>query len=375
MKIVRNFLEEFRYIKNYNIKLLLISSLIFLIGVFNLYSATHTNPALARVWKMQIVWFSLSTVIYFIASFIRIETYKRFSYLIYGSVLVSLILVLIIGIKGMGAQRWLRIAGFRIQPSEFMKMGLILCLANWFSSTAKVKSIELKSIILPGLFTLVPMLLIVKQPDLGTSLILFFLFAAFIFTQRLSWKDISKLLLVLFLASGLMYQFGLKEYQKRRIATFINPDSDTLGASYNVIQSKIAIGSGQIFGKGFLSSSQASLYFLPENHTDFAFSVYAEEQGFFGALVLITLFAWLILELLFQANSLNSLFASLVSVGVAAFIFVHVFINMAMVMGLLPVVGLPLPYISYGGSSLLSFGLSLGIATSASRTKGMFGTS
>ena len=235
MRLISRFIEEFKYIKNYNIKLLLIPSIIFLIGIFNLYSATHTNSSLARVWKMQAIWFSLSTIIYFVASFIRIETYKRFSYLIYLGVLLSLVLVLVTGVKGMGAQRWLKIGGFRIQPSEFMKMGLILCLANWFSSTAKVKRIELKSIILPGLLTFIPMLLIMKQPDLGTSLILFFLFAAFIFTQRLSWKDIFKLLLVLFLASGLMYQFGLKNYQKKRIATFINPDSDTLGASLSLI--------------------------------------------------------------------------------------------------------------------------------------------
>lgn len=361
------------YLEKIDVSFVALILILFILGLLNLISVTHNNPNLSHLWKTQTLWFSISLVAFLITSFIRPSTYSRFAYPLYIATNLLLVGVLLFGQVGMGAQRWLSIGPFRLQPSEFSKLSLILALAKWFSHYSPVKGLKTKDLLIPGLITLVPTLLIRAQPDLGTSLILVFIFGVLIFFRRLPLKPILTIVILAIVGGTTVYHFGgLKDYQKKRVLSFLNPEEYALGAGYNAIQSKIAIGSGQVWGKGYQKSTQASLKFLPENHTDFVFSVLSEEHGFLGAVIVIALFGFLIYRLLLQASLVMDLFASTVSVGIAALFFFHVFVNMGMVMGLLPVVGLPLPYMSYGGSSLLTFGLAIGIATSMSRTRGIF---
>jgi len=219
---------------------------------------------------------------------------------------------------------------------------------------------------------LIPTVLIVLEPDLGTGLLLLLIFFIMAFFRKLKWKSLGIIALVGIISGAAMYQFGLKEYQRNRIKTFINPTADAKGTGYNAIQSKIAIGSGKFLGKGFRKSSQASLNYLPENHTDFVFSIYNEEHGFFGSILLIGLYLFLFYRFIWLSMNVPKIFDSVVIIGLMSIFFWHTFINMGMVMGLLPVVGLPLPLMSYGGSSLLTFGICCGVATSISNSRNMF---
>ena len=347
---------------------------IFIIGIINLYSATNASgiSPLASIYKSQIMWYGVSVFVGFIISLVNSKNFFRYSYATYFFIAFLLVLVLLLGHKGMGAQRWLLIGPLRLQPSEIMKIALILALARWFSRHNPMATMGLKDLIVPGIMTILPMLLIIMEPDLGTGLLLLLIFSIIAFYRRLRWKTIGIIIIMAVVSGSVMYKFGLKEYQRKRIITFINPTADAKGSGYNAIQSKIAIGSGQLFGKGFKKSSQVSLNYLPENHTDFVFSIFNEEHGFFGSMVLISLYVVLLFRFLTLAKSLDNVFDSIVTVGLMAIFFWHTLINMGMVMGLLPIVGLPLPYMSYGGSSLLTFGICCGIATSISNSKNIF---
>jgi len=344
---------------------------IFLIGIFNLYSITSSQSN-AYLVSYQIIWFGLALSIALIFSFMNPSNFHRYSYWIFSVNVFLLVLVLVLGKVGMGAQRWIGLGPIRIQPSEFMKLSLIFALARWFSERSPDKTITLKETLLPLGFVFPPMFLIYKQPDLGTSLILLIIFSFIIFYRRLSWKSIFKIAGVTLAASILMYSFLLKDYQKRRILTFINPYEDAKDAGYNAIQSEIAIGSGLFWGKGFKKSSQASLNFLPEKHTDFVFSIFSEEHGFFGSVILIILFALLFYRLISIAKDATRIYDSIFIIGVIAVFFAHIFVNIAMVSGVLPIVGLPLPFMSYGGSSLLLFGMCIGLVNSISNSRTIF---
>ncbi|MEX1098867.1 MAG: FtsW/RodA/SpoVE family cell cycle protein, partial [Bacteriovoracaceae bacterium] len=224
----------------------------------------------------------------------------------------------------------------------------------------------------PFLITIVPTILIVIQPDLGTGLLLLLIFLVVSFYKRLRWKSIGVLLLLSVISGSAMYKFGLKDYQRKRIVTFIDPYADAKGSGYNAIQSEIAIGSGRWFGKGFKKSSQASLNYLPENHTDFVFSIYNEEHGFFGSVVLISLYIILLMRFIWLAGSSLRFFDAVLAIGLMSVFFWHTFVNMSMVMGLMPIVGLPLPFMSYGGSSILTFGICIGLVTSISNSRNLF---
>lgn len=359
-------------LKKYDYTFIGTASAIFLVGVVNLYSATHAAPHLMNLYKTQLLWYFMFIIVAVGISFIRPKNLIRLSYLGYFFVFCLLVLVLFIGVEGMGAKRWIQLGSFRIQPSELMKVGIVLALARWFSKREPDRELEFKDIIVPFLMTFIPVILIVLEPDLGTGLVILLVFSMIIFYRRLKWKTIGLLAVLGLLAGGAMYQFGLKDYQKRRIVSFLDPASDAQGSGYNAIQSKIAIGSGQIFGKGFKKSSQASLSYLPENHTDFVFSIFNEEHGFFGSLFLLTLYIVLFFRLMWLASSVPRIYDSLVIVGIVSILFCHTFINMAMVTGMLPIVGLPLPFMSYGGSSLLTFGICCGLATSISNSRNLF---
>ena len=363
-----------QFLKRYDFSFLGSMAAIFLVGVLNLYSATHSqsHEGLDSLYKSQIGWFFLSSFVAIGISFLNPKTFERFAYFGYMLTLFLVLLVLLMGKVGMGAQRWLVLGPIRMQPSEFMKMGLVLALARYFTRVYPEKELGFKDLILPGLITGIPAVMVIVQPDLGTGMLLVFIFCAMIFFKRLKWKTIATLGLIGVVSGILMYNFGLREYQKKRIHTFIDPYEDAKGSGYNAIQSEIAIGSGRLFGKGFKNSSQASLNYLPENHTDFVFAIFNEEHGFFGSVFLIILYLVFFMRMIWLATSVQRFFDSVLIVGIMAIFFCHAFINMAMVSGLLPIVGIPLPLMSYGGSSMLTFGVGVGIATSISNSRNFF---
>jgi len=362
------------FLKKYDFSFLGSMYAIFFIGILNLYSATHgqTSMKLQTIFGSQLKWFVVANIVAIFISLFPPKSLIRLSYWAYVFNVFLLVLVLIMGEKGMGAQRWLQFAGFRLQPSELMKITLAMALSRYYSRTSPEKELYLKDLIIPFLITIVPTVLIVMQPDLGTGLLLILIFLVISFFKRLRWKSIG-IIAVMGIVSGLlMYNFGLKQYQKDRILTFLDPQADAKGTGYNAIQSQISIGSGRFLGKGFKNSSQASLNYLPENHTDFVFSIFNEEHGFFGSLVLISLYIILFLRFIWLSGSVLRFYDSILAIGIMSIFFWHTFINMCMVMGLMPIVGLPLPFMSYGGSSLMTFGICIGLATSLSNSRNLF---
>jgi rod shape determining protein RodA len=253
-----------------------------------------------------------------------------------------------------------------------MKISLVLTLSRLFSKVDSYRELGLKDLLIPFIITLIPTVLIIAEPDLGTGLIHILIFAVIAFYRKLKIKTILILGIISLLSGSIMYKFGLKEYQRQRIVTFLDPTADAKGSGYNAIQSEIAIGSGQLFGKGFKKSSQASLNYLPENHTDFTFSIFNEEHGFFGSLVLISLYIILMIKFVWLSQSVLKFYDSIVCIGLMSILFWHTFINMCMVMGLMPIVGLPLPLMSYGGSSMLLFLICGGVATTLSNSRNIF---
>ena len=363
-----------QFLKRYDFSFLGSMSAIFLVGVLNLYSATHSqsHEGLDSLYKSQIGWFFLSIITATAISFLNPKTIERFAYFGYLFTLFFVLLVLLMGKVGMGAQRWLVLGPIRMQPSEFMKMGLVMALARYFTRFYPEKELGFKDLIVPGIITGIPAVMVIIQPDLGTGMLLVFIFCIMIFFKRLKWKTIASLCLIGVVSGILMYNFGLRDYQKKRIHTFIDPYEDAKGSGYNAIQSEIAIGSGRLFGKGFKNSSQASLNYLPENHTDFVFAIFNEEHGFFGSVFLIILYIVFFMRMIWLATSVQRFFDSVLIIGIMSIFFCHAFINMAMVSGLLPIVGIPLPLMSYGGSSMLTFGVGVGMATSISNSRNFF---
>jgi rod shape determining protein RodA len=362
------------FLKRYDFSFIGSMTAIFLVGILNLYSATHSqaHEGLDSLYKSQLIWFLIAVGVAVAISFFNSKTFERFSYVGYLITLFLVFLVMLMGKVGMGAQRWLVLGPIRMQPSEFMKMGLVLAMARFFTKVSPEKELGFKDLIFPGIIVMVPAVMVIAQPDLGTGMLLLFIFSMMIFYKRLRWNTIATLGVVAIVSGVLMYNFGLKEYQRKRIHTFIDPYQDAKGSGYNAIQSEIAIGSGRLFGKGFKNSSQASLNYLPENHTDFVFAIFNEEHGFFGSVFLIILYLVFFMRMIWLATSVQRFYDSLLVIGIMAIFFWHAFINMAMVSGLLPIVGIPLPLMSYGGSSMLTFGVGVGMATSISNSRNFF---
>jgi rod shape determining protein RodA len=352
---------------NFDWMLMLVVLCISLIGLLNIYS-TGFNQISARqdfIFFKQLQWIVVGLVFMTVAFCIDYRFVSRYAYLIYGLSILLLLIVFFYGYATRGSQRWILLGGFSFQPSELMKLTLILALAKYFDHHRSIEPHRLKGLAIPFLIMLVPFLLILKQPDLGTAMILFIIFSSMILFIGVHWKSLglSALTGLAVIPAG---WFFLKNYQRERIITFVNPDSDPLGSGYHVIQSIIAIGSGGLSGKGFLKGTQTQLRFLPERHTDFVFSVFAEEWGFLGCMVLLVLFMSLILWGLKIALHARDYNGTLIAVGIAALIFWEVFINIGMVLGLLPIVGIPLPFLSYGGSSMVVLMTCVGMLMSIS---------
>jgi rod shape determining protein RodA len=342
------------------------------VGLLNVYSGTriHAAPGTSLFVK-QLVWISLGVAAFFLAYFLSDGIIEEASYGYFLAVLVLLVVVLATGkIRG-GAQRWISIGAFNFQPSEFAKIAVILALGRYFSARYQYGGIGLKET-LPAIgLVLLPFLLVASQPDLGTAGVFLFILAGMMVVACVKGR-----VLALFAALGGAAVPGLwffmKEYQRQRVLTFLDPERDPLGAGYHVIQSKIAVGSGGILGKGYLQGTQGALRFLPEQHTDFAFAVFSEEWGFLGTLLLLTLFLLLVYRLFFLTVRSQDRFASFACGGIAVYFTTHIVINLAMVCGLFPVVGIPLPFVSYGGSSMLTNMLALGVAANLSRSRFTF---
>jgi rod shape determining protein RodA len=332
-------------------------SLVFLItviggvGVAMLYSAGggSMEPWASR----QLVRFVFGLFAMFVIAVVDIRVWLRYAYVIYGLSLILLVVVELFGSIGMGAQRWIRFGALQVQPSEVMKIALALALARYFHRV-NIEDIGRPLYLLaPILMVFAPAALVLKQPDLGTAVMLLGGGAAIFFLAGVRlWKF--GVVTVLGLAAIPIGWNFLHEYQRQRILTFIDPESDPLGAGYHILQSQIAFGSGSVFGKGYLQGTQSHLNFLPERHTDFIFTMLAEEFGLVGGLLVILLFALLMVYGLAVSVRSRNHFGRLLAMGVTATILLYVFINAAMVMGLVPVVGVPLPLISYGGTAMLT---------------------
>jgi len=327
---------------------------ILLFGMMSLYSASMTKNTIFNptfVYR-QLIWIAAGLAIAYMILRIDYRKFAGWSYFIYGSSLALLVLVLVLGHVSLGAQRWIRIWDVTIQPSEFAKIAFIIAMANYLTNNDR-KLRQASGLIMPMILTCVPFVLILVEPDLGTSLILIPVFFLMIYAAGGRVKHLL-FLLVIGIALGPVFWHFLRDYQRQRLLVFLNPNIDPLGAGYTVIQSKIAIGSGYLFGKGWLGGTQNQLNFLPERHTDFIFSVIGEEWGFFGSSIIILLYVLLILRALNITERTNDKFGKLLGTGIITALSFQVFINISMTMGFMPVVGLPLPLVSYGGSSLIT---------------------
>lgn len=329
-----------------------------LLNLLTLYSAVHgpEGAFFASVFIKQIVWIAAGWILAYLVSRLNHRTFFDMSIPVYIIVIFFLLLVVGLGIVQMGARRWINLLGFTFQPSELAKIAGLLIIARTMAARGEgsrlYKEGFFSEIVLPFLPASVIFLLIFVQPDLGTSLVIVFLYAIMLLANKPRFKNVLIAITAILGVIPLGWSL-LKPYQKSRVMTFLNPESDPLGAGYTIIQSKIAIGSGKLLGKGFMSGTQNQFNFIPARHTDFIFSVFAEEWGFVGCLVMLALFYILFNLILDTAAKARDKFTYNLCIGIFGLFFIHMFINIAMVMGLLPVVGLPLMFFSYGGSYML----------------------
>ncbi len=331
-------------------------------GLFIIYSASGQD--MTMIWR-QLTRLAVSFGVMLLLAQVSPETLMRWTKWIFGIGLIMLIAVLILGVTGKGAQRWLAIGGIRFQPSELMKLAVPMMVA-WYLAEKSLPP-RPTNLLLAGLLAIIPTLLIVKQPDLGTALLIASSGFFVLLFAGLQWRLIGTAAVLSVPLGWLMWEYGMHNYQRQRVLTFLNPENDPLGAGYHIIQSKIAIGSGGLYGKGWLNGTQSHLEFLPERHTDFIFAVFSEEFGLMGTVFLLALYLFIVLRGLYIANQAQDTFSRLLAGGLTMTFLIYVFVNIGMVSGLLPVVGVPLPLISYGGSSMVTlmaaFGMLMSIHT------------
>ena len=335
------------------------------VGILNIYSAGHNLYVRGEPFYVrQIYWLLVGLVIMIVAFSVDYHTIIRYAYLIYLVSLALLFLVPLYGTMTHGSQRWLVLWGFSFQPSELMKLVLIIVLARYFDDTAQ-EGYNIRNVVLLIAIVGLPFSMIAYQPDLGTAMFLMVICGCLVL-----FAGVGRKLVLAGISSGVVLAplcwFVLKDYQKERILTFLNPERDPLGTGYHIIQSIIAVGSGSLWGKGFLKGTQTQLKFLPEQQTDFAFSVFAEEWGFVGVVVVLCLFLILILWCLKITQNARDLPGALLAFGVTMFIFWGIFVNTGMVLGIFPVVGIPLPFFSYGGSSMIVLMMGAGLLMNVS---------
>lgn len=367
--------EERSLFKKLDWNLIIVILVLNFIGLINLFSATHgpNSQDVANLFIQQLVWLSVGWGVFFIATFLDYAFFMKIALVIYFLNVGALLFVTFFGEVALGAQRWIDFGFFRYQPSETMKLALIILLAKILSTRSTYGAgMGFRELFLPALALLIPFGLVVEQPDLGTSMMLMAIGGTMILFVKVRKSIIFSAIVAAAIALPLAWNFGLHDYQKNRVYTFLSPAQDPRGTGYNSIQSKIAVGSGQFVGKGFRKGTQSQLEFLPERHTDFIYSVLSEEFGFVGSLSTIGMFCVLFIVGIRIASNARDKFGALLTVGVLSYIFWHMFVNIGMVMGLLPIVGVPLPLLSYGGSSMLTTMVGLGLVSSVAFRRYLF---
>lgn len=366
MMFDRRLIENFDWI--FISLVLLLSGL----GILNLYSVSSTVSGEGTpVYIKQFYWLLVGLSFLLVVLLIDYVQLEKFAYPLYITGIILLLGVFVFSRTIAGTRRWLDLGLFSFQPSEVMKIIFVIALSKYFATRKYEEGIGFKGLVAPLMLTGLPFLLILRQPDLGTALHLGLVGLSLTLFLKVRWDAL--LLLSSGVAASLPFVWSvLKVYQKQRIMTFLNPARDPYGAGYHIIQSKIAVGSGQFWGKGFMKGTQSRLKFLPEQHSDFAFSVFAEEWGFAGTMLLLGLFLLLIIWGLRIVSRSKDKFASLLGAGLIFIIFWQAFINICMVLGLMPVVGIPLPFISYGGSSLVTTYIAVGLILNIGMRRFMF---
>lgn len=352
---------------NFDWVLFLTAAALAVIGVINLYSATSVSrAALSEIYIQQVYWLVLGGILGSVVAVIDYRHYERLGYVLYGVGIVLLVLVFILGKDIRGSSRWIQIGSFSFQPSEFMKLFLIIALAKVLHDDPKTEARTLKDLAIPALVAVVPVVLVLRQPDLGTALILLLIFGTVCLLTRIRWQSIVTLVVGAGIAAPLLWTYVLKDYQKQRITVFLNPEANILGSGWHAHHARVAIGAGGVTGEGFMRGTQNQFLFLPDQHSDFPFAVFAEDWGFLGCFVLVCLYGFLVLWAIRIAATAKDRFGAVLAVGVGALIFWHAFFNLGMVVGILPVVGVTLPLFSAGGSSVLTIMIGIGLLMNVS---------
>jgi rod shape determining protein RodA len=343
------------------------------IGVVSVLSATYAGPhhALDPLVIHQLTWIAIGMVFMIGAVFFDYRALGSYAYPLYVVTVGLLGAVAVAGHATGGSRRWINLGVIRLEPSELAKLALVLVLVRYLREEPPKGGWRLRHMLVPALLLAVPMGLVLRQPDLGTALTMVLITATLVFVGGLNWRTMAVLAMAATLAAPVAWHY-LKPYQRERLVSFLDPHSDPLGSGYHIIQSEIAIGAGGEFGTGFLKGTQARLNFLPEQTTDFIFAVFAEEFGFAGSLVLLGLYSLIIARGIWVARHARERFGALLAVGVTAMIFWQVAINIGMATGMLPVVGIPLPLVSYGGSSLIAMMAAMGVLISINTRRYLF---
>lgn len=367
--------EERTLLKRLDWNLILVIFALNIIGLVNLFSATH-GPDSTHVESLfinQLLWLGVGWFLFFAMTFLDYAIIYRLCIGVFVINVGFLLVVTFFGDVALGAQRWINFGFFKYQPSETMKLAMILLMARVLSNrSTHGRGMGFRELFVPLLSLLIPVALVVKQPDLGTAMMLVSISGSMILFAKVRKSILVTAVMWVVIAVPIAWKFVLHDYQKNRIFVFMSPNNDPRGTGYNSIQSKIAVGSGQFFGKGFRRGTQSQLEFLPERHTDFIFSVLSEEHGFVGSVAAIGLFCILFYIGLRVATHSRDKFGALVTIGVMCYVFWHMFVNIGMVIGLLPIVGIPLPLLSYGGSSMLTTMVGLGLVSSVSFRRYLF---
>ena len=348
----------FEKIRSIDYLLIIIILILGIISSFAMYS-TDGGKFLYHT-KSHILRFGIFFVLFLVLSFVQTKVWHRMGYIFYLVILFMLFWALYFGVTASGSQRWISLYVFNLQPSELMKIAIIISFAKFYHRTKSMEVNRIKNVVQPLVALTIPIFLVIAQPDLGTAILIAGTGISVMWLSGLKLKYFVYSFLILMVTAPFAISL-LKPYQKLRVLTFFNPDRDPLGAGYQIIQSKIAVGSGGLAGKGFLKGTQGYLEFLPEKHTDFIFTLFSEEFGFVGSIFLLILYVILIYRIILIGFKNRNYFGKLYCFGFASAIFIYVMVNMSMVLGILPIVGSPLPIMSYGGSSMLATMMGLSI--------------
>lgn len=367
--------EERTLFKKLDINLIIVILALNVIGLINLYSATHgpNSTDVSSLFVSQIMWLVVGWTTFLVVTLLDYAIVSKIAIVIYTLNLLAIVYVTFFGKVALGAQRWIDLGFFRYQPSETMKLAMIMLMAKILSTrSSHGPGMGFKEMFVPLIALAVPFVFVVEQPDLGTAMMLTAIGGSMMIFTKVRRLILASAVVLGIIALPVAWKFVLHDYQKNRVLTFLSPTNDPRGTGYNSIQSKIAVGSGRFFGKGFMKGTQSQLEFLPERHTDFIYSVLSEEHGFVGSLAVLGLFCFLFVTGIRIATNARDKFGALLTVGVLCYIFWHMFVNVGMVIGLLPIVGVPLPLLSYGGSSMLTTMAGLGLISSVAYRRYLF---